>query len=662
MAILGRGIYGLPLDTDSLIIGVGGVLEEFPKGNINDVLAVTSMGVMWTPASILSSGGGAVDSVNGQTGNVILELNDLDDVLVTSPSNNDVLTYVGGAWVAAPAPGSTGGEANTGFNTGGGAGVYQTKVGTELRFRSLVAGSGNVTVTQGTDEITIDVPNIGEVNTVSSVGAGTQLFSAKVGTDLRFKTLTAGTNVVLDNTSDPNEIEISVTSSAPVDSVNGQTGAVSLDIADLTDVDFSGSGTPQMGEVLTFNGTSWETQPLPAGSGEVNTASNLGGGAGVFAQKTGVDLEFRSLVGAGGISVTQSGTEITIDGTSINGTVTSVALSDSTSDFTISGSPVTTSGTINIGLAATGVSPGTYTNANITVDSKGRISFASNGSAGGSLAINDLTDVNTAGVTNGQVLIYNQGSTSWVPATVLTGSSSINDLADVDTTGAVTGSVLKWNGSAWVVGTDDTGAGSTPNLWETIAADTGSTTANTATDTLTVAGGTDISTEISGDTLTVNFTNDTGYITEVVEDATPQLGGDLDVNGNSIVSASNGDINISPDGTGNTVVGGVTYTQVATQAIADNTTTTVFVSYAVAQAQALFIDYTLSRAGNGFRTGTLYVIQDGSTVSVSDVGSEIGNTGVTFDAVINGTDIDVRYTSSSTGNTGSMKYHARYWA
>lgn len=662
MAILGRGIYGLPLDTDSLIIGVGGVLEEFPKGNINDVLAVTSMGVMWTPASILSSGGGAVDSVNGQTGNVILELNDLDDVLVTSPSNNDVLTYVGGAWVAAPAPGSTGGEANTGFNTGGGAGVYQTKVGTELRFRSLVAGSGNVTVTQGTDEITIDVPNIGEVNTVSSVGAGTQLFSAKVGTDLRFKTLTAGTNVVLDNTSDPNEIEISVTSSAPVDSVNGQTGAVSLDIEDLTDVDFSGSGTPQMGEVLTFNGTSWETQPLPAGSGEVNTASNLGGGAGVFAQKTGVDLEFRSLVGAGGISVTQSGTEITIDGTSINGTVTSVALSDSTSDFTISGSPVTTSGTINIGLAATGVSPGTYTNANITVDSKGRISFASNGSAGGSLAINDLTDVNTAGVTNGQVLIYNQGSTSWVPATVLTGSSSINDLSDVDTTGAVTGSVLKWSGSAWVVGTDDTGAGSTQNLWETIAADTGSTTANTATDTLTVAGGTDISTEISSDTLTVNFTNDTGYITEVVEDATPQLGGDLDVNGNSIVSASNGDINISPDGTGNTVVGGVTYTQVATQAIADNTTTTVFVSYAVAQAQALFIDYTLSRAGDGFRTGTLYVIQDGSTVSVSDVGSEIGNTGVTFDAVINGTDIDVRYTSSSTGNTGSMKYHARYWA
>ena len=35
----------------------------------------------------------------------------------------------------------------------------------------------------------------------------------------------------------------------------------------------------------------------------------------------------------------------------------------------------------------------------------------------------------------------------------------------------------------------------------------------------------------------------------VSEDTTPQLGGNLDVAGNSIVSASNGDINITPNGT-----------------------------------------------------------------------------------------------------------------
>ena len=41
----------------------------------------------------------------------------------------------------------------------------------------------------------------------------------------------------------------------------------------------------------------------------------------------------------------------------------------------------------------------------------------------------------------------------------------------------------------------------------------------------------------------------------IVDDTTPQLGGDLDVNGNKIVSVSNGDIIIDPDGTGAVKIG-----------------------------------------------------------------------------------------------------------
>ena len=43
---------------------------------------------------------------------------------------------------------------------------------------------------------------------------------------------------------------------------------------------------------------------------------------------------------------------------------------------------------------------------------------------------------------------------------------------------------------------------------------------------------------------------------EVLNDTTPQLGGDLDVNGKDIVSTSNADIDITPNGTGKTVFGG----------------------------------------------------------------------------------------------------------
>ena len=47
-----------------------------------------------------------------------------------------------------------------------------------------------------------------------------------------------------------------------------------------------------------------------------------------------------------------------------------------------------------------------------------------------------------------------------------------------------------------------------------------------------------------------------GGSNDIVNDTTPQLGGNLDVNGRSIVSASNGNININPDGTGNIVLHG----------------------------------------------------------------------------------------------------------
>ena len=54
-------------------------------------------------------------------------------------------------------------------------------------------------------------------------------------------------------------------------------------------------------------------------------------------------------------------------------------------------------------------------------------------------------------------------------------------------------------------------------------------------------------------------TNATSGISNVVEDTTPQLGGNLDVNGNDIVSASNGDITITPDGTGQIVLDGLNW-------------------------------------------------------------------------------------------------------
>jgi len=48
---------------------------------------------------------------------------------------------------------------------------------------------------------------------------------------------------------------------------------------------------------------------------------------------------------------------------------------------------------------------------------------------------------------------------------------------------------------------------------------------------------------------------------DMVDDTTPQLGGNLDVNGNSIVSVSDGDIAITPNGTGDVIIDGIKYPQ-----------------------------------------------------------------------------------------------------
>ena len=48
--------------------------------------------------------------------------------------------------------------------------------------------------------------------------------------------------------------------------------------------------------------------------------------------------------------------------------------------------------------------------------------------------------------------------------------------------------------------------------------------------------------------------SDPGGISNVVEDTTPQLGGNLDVNGNSIVTASNANLSITPNGSGDLIL------------------------------------------------------------------------------------------------------------
>jgi hypothetical protein len=85
-------------------------------------------------------------------------------------------------------------------NVGTGTGlVYQSNTGGAVSLRSLLAGS-NITIINNANDITIAATSSGEANTASNLGTGTGIFSSKVGSDLQFKSLIAGSGTSITNT------------------------------------------------------------------------------------------------------------------------------------------------------------------------------------------------------------------------------------------------------------------------------------------------------------------------------------------------------------------------------------------------------------------------------------------------------------------------------
>jgi hypothetical protein len=142
-------------------------------------------------------------------------------------------------------------------NLGAGYEVFKQETNGNLEFRTLVAGAG-VTLTQSATGITIATS--GANTSAVNIGTGTGIFTSKSGDNIQLRSLKAGT------------------------------GNINLTI--------SASGT---GNEVEFVNTA-----------EINTASNVGTGTGLFAQKSTYDLRFKSLVAGSNVTITSSSTEVTI--------------------------------------------------------------------------------------------------------------------------------------------------------------------------------------------------------------------------------------------------------------------------------------------------------------------------------------------------------------
>jgi hypothetical protein len=100
--------------------------------------------------------------------------------------------------------------------------------------------------------------------------------------------------------------------------------------------------------------------------------------------------------------------------------------------------------------------------------------------------------------------------------------------------------------------------------------------------------------------------------TSLAQDTTPQLGGDLDVNGQSIVSVSNGNIVLAPNGTGQTKINNINYSEAAPYTVIYGATITPDVANGNIQKVTLTGNVTFSAFSNPVagQTLTLFVVQD----------------------------------------------------
>jgi len=119
----------------------------------------------------------------------------------------------------------------------------------------------------------------------------------------------------------------------------------------------------------------------PSGGGEDNTASNIGSGTGIFAQKVGVDLEFKSLVAGTNVTINSDATTVTINSTGAGSGTLSGLIIDTNKDwlnFDITNLGTVTADILETINAGVGANPAFTSNSAVqTLGLAGNLDFSS---------------------------------------------------------------------------------------------------------------------------------------------------------------------------------------------------------------------------------------------------------------------------------------------
>jgi hypothetical protein len=95
--------------------------------------------------------------------------------------------------------------------------------------------------------------------------------------------------------------------------------------------------------------------------------------------------------------------------------------------------------------------------------------------------------------------------------------------------------------------------------------------------------------------------------------------------------------------------------------LTDNTTNGTAVTLTATWTVAV-LSYSVVRGAANLDAGHIYLINDGTNVNVAVAGASLGTTGVTFNGTISGSDVLLRYTTTSTGSDAALKYKLHKWS
>ena len=147
---------------------------------------------------------------------------------IQAAANNQSLVYDSSQNAFINANISVTGTVTGGLNAGTGKKVFTSLVGTDLQFRSIVAGTG-VTLTENANDITLSAT--GTVTTAGNLGSGKEIFAQIATGNLQLRSLTVGTGLTVSNTA--TEINIAVdTANMNAGTLGGNAASVFLTKAD----------------------------------------------------------------------------------------------------------------------------------------------------------------------------------------------------------------------------------------------------------------------------------------------------------------------------------------------------------------------------------------------------------------------------------------------